>query len=87
MEKQSDEDATSTAQRHVIEAEQHVADLKRILQELLRDKHTAQAEVARRVLQTLEESLALARDHLAREEQKIARGSASWNPRLKNDGC
>ena len=83
MDKQSDEDALSTTQRHVIEAEQHVADLKRILQELLRDRHTAQADVARRVLQTLEESLTLARDHLAREEKKIARGTTAWIPRVR----
>ena len=76
MDERSDEDAASTAQRHVIEAEQHVADLKRILEELLRHRHTAQAEVARRVLHTLEVSLALARDHLAREQDKIARGIA-----------
>jgi hypothetical protein len=67
----------STAQRHVIEAEQHVADLRRILEELLRDKHAAQAEVARRVLHTLEESLRLARDHLARERERPAAGTAS----------
>lgn len=68
MDKRSDEDALSRAQRHVIEAEQHVANLKRVLKELVRDKHLKQAETARRVLSTLEESLALARDHLAREK-------------------
>ena len=69
---ESDEDQLSTAQRHVIEAEQHIADLSRILEELVRDRHAEQAELARKVLQTLEESLRLARDHLAREKKKIA---------------
>ena len=73
MDTPSDEDGLSTAQRHVIEAEQHVADLKRILDEMIRDKHPVQAELARRVLHTMEESLALARDHLDREVKKAAR--------------
>ena len=68
MGKRPDEDALSRTRRHVDEAEQHVADLKRIIEELVRDKHSAQAELARRVLGTLEQSLMLAREHLAREE-------------------
>lgn len=72
MDKKTEESSLSMTQRHVIEAEQHVADLRRILEELLRDRHATQAAMARRVLQTLEESLRLARDHLAREEEKIA---------------
>jgi hypothetical protein len=72
----SEESPLSVAQRHVIEAEQRVADLKRILKELLRDRHAVQAEMAGRVLHTLEESLRLARDHLAREQEKTATGSA-----------
>lgn len=68
MGERSDEDDLSRVQRHVIEAEQHVADLKRIVAEMARDKHHKQAEMARRVLRTLEQSLALARDHLVREE-------------------
>ncbi len=73
MDERSDQDALSTVRRHVIEAEQHVADLKRIIEEMVRDKHPKQAEMARRVLRTLEESLALARDHLAREQEKVKR--------------
>jgi GAF domain-containing protein len=76
LNKPSHEDELSKVQRHVMEAEQHVADLKRIVEELLRDKHTAQAALARRVLHTLEESLALARDHVTREEEKVTRGTA-----------
>jgi hypothetical protein len=78
----SDESA-STAQQHVLEAEQYVADLKRIVEELVRDKHPAQAELARRVLRTLEESLTLAREHLAREEAKLAGEPARWNRQVE----
>jgi hypothetical protein len=70
LNERSDEADLFRVQRHVIEAERHVADLKRIVEELVRDKHPVQAEMARRVLRTLEQSLALARDHLAREEQR-----------------
>jgi hypothetical protein len=76
----SDKDQASTAQRHVIEAEQHIADLHRILEELQRDRHTQQAELAGRVLRTLEESLRIARAHLAREREKIAAGSPAEHP-------
>ena len=76
LEKGTGESSLSMAQRHVIEAESHVADLRRILDELLRDRHAAHAELAGRVLHTLEESLRIARDHLAREEDKAAPGSA-----------
>jgi len=76
LDERSDEDALSKTQRHVIEAEQHVANLRRIVEEMVRDKHPEQAEMARRVLRTLEESLALARDHLAREE----RSRSGWKP-------
>ncbi len=69
MGEQPKESAISTVQRHVIEAERHVADLKRIVDEMVRDKHPKQAELARRLLHTLEESLALARDHLDRVEK------------------
>lgn len=66
------EDSVSMARRHVTEAERHVADLKRILEELVQDKHPEQAELARRVLRTMEDSLRLAQDHLAREQNARA---------------
>ena len=72
MEKQSDRDALSKIRRHVVEAEWHVAKLRRIVEKMVRDEHPRQAEMARRVLQTLEHSLALARDHLSRKEQSAA---------------
>jgi hypothetical protein len=82
LDTRSDESA-STAQQHVLEAEQYVADLKRILEELVRDKHPAQADLARRVLRTLEESLTLAREHLAREQAKLARETAGWSRHIE----
>jgi hypothetical protein len=81
LDKRPDEDALSMTRRHVNEAEQHVADLRRIVEELVRDKHAAQAELARRVLSTLEQSLMLAREHLAREES----GFPFQRARLRND--
>lgn len=66
--------SVATAQRHVIQAEQHVARVGRIIDRLSQDKHQALAETARLVLQTLEHSLRLAEEHLAREEQKAGTG-------------
>jgi hypothetical protein len=77
LNRESDEDQVSTAQRHVIEAEQHVADLSRILKEMVRDRHAEQAGLARKLLQTLEESLRLAREHLAREKKKLTAGTTN----------
>ncbi len=61
----------ATARRHVAEAEQHIADQRNIIEHLERNRHSAQAAIARRVLSTLENSLRLAQEHLAREEQKV----------------
>lgn len=60
----------STARQHVVQAEHHVAHQRRIVEELVRRKHLRQADMAQRVLHTLEDSLKLAQEHLAREEEK-----------------
>ena len=67
-----DEDLLSMAQRHVIEAEEHVARQNALIKDLERDTHAKAAEQARVVLRTLQQSLELARDHLRRE--RIRRG-------------
>lgn len=59
----------ATARRHVAEAEQHVAHMRRIVEQLAQGKNPALAETARHVLQTLEDSLRLAQDHVDREER------------------
>ena len=66
------EDPLAQAERHVREGEEHVARQAAIIDELDRDNHPAAAARARKVLQTLRESLELARGHLRLERQ--ARG-------------
>ena len=56
------------ARRHVAEGERHVADQTRIIAELERDGHSQLAANARKLLGTLEASLRLAREDLARIE-------------------
>ena len=72
LNQRSDEDTLSRLRRHVAEAEQHVADQKRIIEKWVGGGHTVQADLARRVLVTLEESLTLARDHLSREQKRAS---------------
>ena len=64
------EDRLSVARRHVAEAERHVADQMRILYELERDGHWQLAAQARALLTTLENSLRLAREDVARIEKQ-----------------
>ncbi|MBV8096596.1 MAG: hypothetical protein JO110_25810 [Acetobacteraceae bacterium] len=65
------EDALARAQRHVWEAERHVAHLVRIIEELERSPvHGSAAATARKVLGTLQESLRLAREHLSMERRE-----------------
>ena len=63
------EDALARAERHVREAEEHVAHLVGIVEELDRDNHPEAADRARKVLATLRQSLKLSRDHLRRERE------------------
>jgi hypothetical protein len=57
-------------QRHVIEAEGHVARQEALIKELDRDGHPELAITARELLVTLKTSLRLAREHLAMELEK-----------------
>lgn len=52
------------AHRHVAEFEQRVERQKRLIERLERDKHVKMLGEARKVLETLEQSLGLARQHL-----------------------
>lgn len=63
------EDPIAQAQRHVLEAEAHIARQSRLIEELERDGHTRMATQARLVRDTLQHTLELAREHL-RLEQK-----------------
>jgi hypothetical protein len=67
------EDALARAERHVREAERHVAHLAAIVDELDRHNHPEAAERAKKVLATLRRSLELSRDHLRLE--RLGRGS------------
>jgi Fe2+ or Zn2+ uptake regulation protein len=63
----SPEDHLTQAQRHVREGEQRVADQRQRIAQLAADGHdTTDAEA---LLATLEQTLALMRDHLAQVEQ------------------
>ena len=58
------------ARRHVAEADQRVARQKALLDELLRDGHAGRGIAqARSVLEVLEQSLRLAREHLRLERE------------------
>ncbi|MBX6745165.1 MAG: hypothetical protein IRY87_24285 [Acetobacteraceae bacterium] len=63
------EDALAQAERHVREAEGHIAHQLRIIEELDRDDHPRAAAMAREVLRTLQRSLELAREHLRLEQE------------------
>jgi hypothetical protein len=67
----------AVAQQHVIEAEGHVARQRDVLTELERDAHAKAAELARAILQNLERSLELAREHLKREQDGHANSSSA----------
>ena len=64
------EDALARAERHVRDAERHVAHLIVIIGELDSDQHPRAAALARQVLATLRQSLELAPEHLRRERQE-----------------
>ena len=64
------EDPLARAQRHVREAEGHVAHLVAIIDELDRHNHPEAAERAKKVLETLHRSLELSRDHLRLERER-----------------
>ncbi|WP_149539370.1 hypothetical protein [Siccirubricoccus phaeus] len=63
------EDALAQSERHVREAEGHVAHQLRVIAELDRDNHPRAAALAREVLGTLQRSLELAREHLRLEQE------------------
>ncbi|HET8995242.1 MAG TPA: hypothetical protein VFN42_01105 [Acetobacteraceae bacterium] len=65
----SSEGPLSQAARHVMEAEQRVARQSRLLHELERDGHSRLATEARKVLQTLQRTLELSRNHLRLEQE------------------
>ena len=58
-------------ERHIVEGEARVARQGELVRRLERD-HPERAEVARRILETLRETLKLGRQHLERERAKIA---------------
>ncbi len=73
------EDPIAQAQRHVREAEAHIARQSKLIEELERDGHTRMAEQARTVLNTIRHTLELARQHL-RLEQKHHGTASSHEP-------
>jgi hypothetical protein len=67
----SDEGAVAQARRHVAEAEDHIVRQEALLARLSQDyRHAALAAEAREILTTLNHTLNLAREHLARELKK-----------------
>jgi hypothetical protein len=66
------ESPLSQAQRHVLENEQRVARQRDIIAEMDRDEHPKVAAKARRLLETMEETLRLARQHLEFEKGRCA---------------
>jgi hypothetical protein len=73
----SSDSPVAVAERHVAEAEQRVARQRRLIEELVRDKHLVTAEQARKVLRLLEDSLRLARIHLELERAHYGRPGAA----------
>jgi hypothetical protein len=71
------EDSLAKADRHVREAEEHVAHQLAIIERLERDQHADAAAMAREVLVTLRRSLALAREHARMERKMRAPGTAA----------
>lgn len=67
------EDPLSQATRHVVEAEERVARQSRLLYELERDGHSRLAMEARKILQTLQRTLELSRNHLRLEQEYAAK--------------
>lgn len=63
------ESVLTMAERHVAEADRHVEDQRRLIEVLVRDKHTRMLEHARKVLELLKQSQRLARTHLALERE------------------
>ena len=61
------------ARRHVFEGEQRVIRQMALIQELVRNKHAETVALARAILESLEDSLALAHNNVRRlEEQHLA---------------
>ena len=52
------------AQRHVLEGEERVARQRALIEEMDRDEHPVVADQARRILETMEQTLRLSRQHL-----------------------
>ena len=64
------ENALAMTERHIREAEAHIARQHEIIAEMDRDGHDEVAGKAREFLVLLEENLLMAREHHARELQK-----------------
>ncbi|TDH58731.1 hypothetical protein E2C06_31075 [Dankookia rubra] len=64
------------AQRHVAESEARCARQTEILREMITDNHPHAAEVAQRLLVTLEDTLDTMRERLRMEEARTAGGAA-----------
>jgi hypothetical protein len=65
---QSSEDPLAMAARHVMEGEERVARQEAILEELVKDGREREAAAARKVLETMQTTLKLAREHLRWEQ-------------------
>ncbi|MDO9714294.1 hypothetical protein [Paracraurococcus lichenis] len=66
-----------TARRHVAEGEARCARQAEILREMITDDHPQAAEMARRVLANLENTLETSREHLRLEETEAARAAGA----------
>ena len=55
------------ARRHVAEAEIRIEQQRRLVEEMERDNYPRAAEMARKTLQIMEETLAISREHLELE--------------------
>ena len=64
------EDPLAQAERHVREGAERVERQTAIHAKLVRDGHETEADQARAVLETLKETLAIARDHLRIEREQ-----------------
>ena len=64
------------ARRHVAESEARCAQQAEVLREMIADNHPHAAEVAKRLLATLEDTLDLMRERLEIEEARASGGAA-----------
>jgi hypothetical protein len=69
MSDRSAEDSLVMTQRHILEAEGHIARQEALIEELDRDGHPKLAVKAREILETLKTTLRLGQEHLSMQQK------------------